>query len=445
MENILKLTATEIGKKINIGKVCPVELTEAYLEKIKLCPSSKSIFTTLMTDNALKQALEAKTRVKNNTRLSLLDGVPISWKDLFDFSGVKTEAGSALLKGRVPREDAVVIKNLTKAGVISLAKTHMTELAFSGLGLNPITKTPGNSINSKLAPGGSSSGSAVSVALNLVSGSIGSDTGGSIRVPAAWNNLVGLKTTHSLVSLKGVVPLCPRFDTIGPIVKSVEDAANFLSVLLGQNQIKLKENELATKKFAVIETALLENLDNEVSVSFEYSLDLLTKSGIKIKRLKSNIISDALALSSLIFSPEAYCTWKDVIERNPEKMYPPILERFRSGQSVSGPSYVSAWKNLELLRKQYINLVNQFDVTLAPTTAIFPPKIESLLNNDKYFSERNLLTLRNTRFANLMGLPALTIPTETNFCGFMLMGKPFKDKSLLSIGKRIETILKNRS
>ena len=445
MKNILKLSATQIGKEINLGRVCPIELTEAYLDKINLCQKSKSIFTTVMTDHALKQALNAKMRVKDNTRLSLLDGVPISWKDLFDTSGFRTEAGSALLKGRVPTRDALVIKNATKAGVISLAKTHMTELAFSGLGINPMTKTPGNSINSLLAPGGSSSGAAVSVALNLVSGSIGSDTGGSVRVPAAWNNLVGLKTTHNLLNLKGVVPLCPRFDTVGPIVKTVEDAANFLSVLLGENQISLLDDELATKKLAVIETTLLDNLDNEVGVSFEHSLDLLTKRGVRITRLKSNIVSDAMALSALIFSPEAYGTWKYLIEKNPEKMHKPVLERFRSGQEVSGPSYVNAWQNLEKLREHYSSLVNQFDVTLAPTTALIPPKIEHLLNNDKYFSERNLLTLRNTRFANLMGLPALTVPTETNFCGFMLMGKPFGERSLLSIGQSVEAILKNGS
>ena len=441
MENILKLTATQIGKELNLGKVCPIELTEAYLDKINLYSGSKSIFTTLTTEHALKQAQAAKLRIKNNNRFSLLDGVSISWKDLFDTSGFPTEAGSELLKGRIPKEDAVVVKNSTKAGLISLAKTHMTELAFSGLGINPVTKTPSNSVNSKLAPGGSSSGAAVSVALNLVSGAIGSDTGGSVRVPAAWNNLVGLKTTHSLLSLKGVVPLCPRFDTVGPIVKSVEDATNFLSVLLGKNQINLKDDILATKSFAVIETSLLETLDSEVSVSFEHSLDLLTKHGVKITRLKSNVISDAMALSSSVFSPEAYGTWKELIERNPEKMYPPVLERFRSGKQISGPSYVSAWQNLELLRQHYIKLVNQFDVTLAPTTAILPPKIEHLLTDDQYFSERNLLTLRNTRFANLMGLPALTLPTETNFCGFMLMGKPFEDVSLLSIGKSVESIL----
>ena len=232
MEQIFRLTATEIGYNISTGEVCPEELTEAYIKSIKTHPNSSSIFTTVMEESALKQASNAKLRARHNKRLSKLDGVTISWKDLCNMDGVATEAGSALLKNQVPNFNAVIVENATKAGLISLGKTHMTELAFSGLGINPVTETPGNSVNSELASGGSSSGSAVSVALNLASGSIGSDTGGSVRVPAAWNNLVGLKTTHGLASLYGIVPLCPKFDTIGPIVKSVEDAANFLSAIL---------------------------------------------------------------------------------------------------------------------------------------------------------------------------------------------------------------------
>ncbi len=442
MEKILKLTATEIGNRISAGKICPVEITEAYLDKIDSYPHSDSIFTEVMNESALTEACESRIRAKNNNRLSVLDGVCISWKDLCDTSGIATEAGSALLKNRIPSTNAVIIENAKKAGVISLGKTHMTELAFSGLGVNPITKTPGNSLNPKLAPGGSSSGAAVSVALNLTSGSIGSDTGGSVRVPAAWNNLVGLKTTHGLVSLKGIVPLCPKFDTIGPIVKSVEDAVNFLSSILNETKVELQKSNLKNKHFAIIETELLDDLEDKVGDSFEKSLNLLKDHGILISRIKSSIISDAMALAPLVFSPEAYATWKNVIEKDPSKMYPPILERFRSGQKISDPEYVNAWQDLEKLRKRYLDLVLQFDAVLAPTTAILPPKIDQLIESDEYFSERNLLALRNTRFANLMNLPALTIPTKTDFCGLMIIGKPLQEESLLTSGKLLENLIK---
>ncbi len=443
MEKILDLTATEIGKGISSCKICPVDLTEAYLSKIKANQKSESIFTTVMIESALKQAYEAKSRAKSNNRLSLLDGVCISWKDICDTNGVFTEAGSALLKNRVPNSNAKIIDYATNAGIISIGKTHMTELAFSGLGVNPITQTPENSIHSKLAAGGSSSGSAVSVALNLSSGSIGSDTGGSVRVPAAWNNLVGLKTTHGLVNMKGIVPLCPKFDTIGPIVKSVEDAANFLSVILYEKTITIKEDGVKPIHLAVLENTLLDTLDNKIATTFEKCLNSLGKSGTQITPIKSSIIHDAMALSSLVFSPEAYGTWKDLIEKNPTKMHPPVLERFRSGQKISGPDYVSAWQSLEKVRNQLVELVSSFDACIAPTTAILPPEINRLLCDNKYFSERNLLALRNTRFANLMGFPALTIPTNSDFCGFMIIGKPFQEEDLLNIGKGIEKIIKN--
>ena len=319
MEKILKLTATEIGNRISAGKICPVEITEAYLDKIDSYPHSDSIFTEVMNESALTEACESRIRAKNNNRLSVLDGVCISWKDLCDTSGIATEAGSALLKNRIPSTNAVIIENAKKAGVISLGKTHMTELAFSGLGVNPITKTPGNSLNPKLAPGGSSSGAAVSVALNLTSGSIGSDTGGSVRVPAAWNNLVGLKTTHGLVSLKGIVPLCPSFDTIGPIVKSVEDAANVLSAILIKKDISLNVENLANRRLAVIETIFTDTLDHEISLAFEECLNLLKSKGIQITGIKSPIINKTMATIQMFhMSPqEVWHQQKQSCERLP--------------------------------------------------------------------------------------------------------------------------------
>ena len=158
MEKILELTATEIGRGIASGKICPVDLTETYINRIKTNPKSQSIFTTVMINNALEQAYHARERAKKNIRLSLLDGVSISWKDICDTNGITTEAGSALLKDRVPSSNAEIIDAATNAGLISIGKTHMTELAFSGLGINPITQTPENSIEPKLAAGGSSSG-----------------------------------------------------------------------------------------------------------------------------------------------------------------------------------------------------------------------------------------------------------------------------------------------
>ena len=196
----LKMTACDLGRGIDNGSISPLALVKTYLNAIKKHPLQSEIYTNISSLSALKESEQAEISAKNNTRLSLLDGVPISLKDLFDSKDINTEAGSLLLSGRVPQSDAVVLQHATKAGLICLGKTHMSELAFSGLGLNPMTKTTPCINNLDAVSGGSSSGAAGSVAFNLASIGIGSDTGGSVRVPAAWNDLVGLKTTSGDIS-----------------------------------------------------------------------------------------------------------------------------------------------------------------------------------------------------------------------------------------------------
>ena len=175
-----------------------------------------------------------RKRAISGRRLSALDGVPISWKDLFDIKGYPCEAGSELLAGRLANQNCEVYNLAEAQGLICLGKTHMSELAFSGLGLNPVRETPPCVNHPESVPGGSSSGAATSVSFGLAAAGIGSDTGGSVRIPAAWNDLVGFKTTAGKLSLDGVVPLCSRFDTVGPLTKSVEDAARLFGVMSGR-------------------------------------------------------------------------------------------------------------------------------------------------------------------------------------------------------------------
>ena len=191
----------------------------------------------------LDEAKKSEVRQLNNKRKSFFDGIVLNWKDLFDIKKKKCEGGTQLLSGRISEIDAEVYKNAKNCGIITIGKTHLTELAFSGLGVNPKTGTPPNAVKQIVAPGGSSSGAAVATALNLSSAGIGSDTGGSVRIPAAWNNLVGFKPTHGKLSLHGVLKLCPNFDTVGPITKTVEDGSYKVKFLL---MIKL-ENYLNTK------------------------------------------------------------------------------------------------------------------------------------------------------------------------------------------------------
>ena len=206
MQDWLWASAADLGRGIASGDIDPEALCDAYLTAISGDTTRDTIYARLTEDRARSEAGAAATRARNGLRRGPLDGVPISWKDLFDSAGTATEAGTALLKGRVPQDDAVVLANATHGGAVCLGKTHMSELAFSGLGLNPVTATPPNRHDAALVPGGSSSGAATSVAFGLASVAIGSDTGGSVRNPAAWNDLVGLKTTLGRVPVKGAVP-----------------------------------------------------------------------------------------------------------------------------------------------------------------------------------------------------------------------------------------------
>ncbi|WP_109310670.1 amidase [Ruegeria sp. AU67] len=441
MQDWLTMTACDLGRGIGMGQIDPVELTETYLAAIDAHPHRDRIYARVTHDRARAEAQAAQERANLGLRRSLLDGVPISWKDLFDTADIATEAGSALLKGRVPEMDAVVVRNATAMGTVCLGKTHMSELAFSGLGLNPITGTPPCIDDEDAVSGGSSSGAAASVAWGLAACGIGSDTGGSVRIPAAWNNLVGLKTTAGRVSLEGTVPLCLRFDTVGPLTRSVEDAAQMLALLEGRSPPDLRGASLKGRRFANLQTVAQDDLRDEPRKAFEDGLQKLTEAGAEIVPLDVPELHDAMVLSGILYTTEAYGLWRDVIEANPNAMYPEILERFRSGQNATGAEYIAAWSRLKACRAAWDAATSGFDAVLAPTAPILPPNLDRLMNDHDYYVTENLLALRNTRIGNLMGLAALTLPTGIPGCGVMMMGYPGSEEALLRLGSAAEAAL----
>lgn len=434
-------TASEQGRAILAGLVSPVDLTDAYLEAIKRHPDRDLIFARMTPERARSEAIAAHDRARAGLRRGLLDGVPISWKDNIDSAGTATEAGSALLKGRVPKCDAAVLMNADAAGAVCLGKTHMTELAFSGLGLNPITATPPNALDPALAPGGSSSGAAVSVALGLAAASIGSDTGGSIRLPAAWNGLVGFKPTPGAVPMAGIVPLCPRFDVAGPIARSVEDCAELFATITATRAPDLNDARPAALRLLVLDGVPFDQAREAPVAAFEDAVDRLAHSGAAITRAAPPVVAEAMALSPLLFAPEAYGIWSAHIEDAPEAMYPPILARFRAGNDVSAPDFVAAWQKLDRLRAVWAETVAGFDAVILPTSPILPPDREALLADEALFAAENLLTLRNTRIGNLFGLPAISLPTARPACGIMAMGAAGGDLRLLRVARAMEDAL----
>ncbi len=437
-----RMSAADLGRGIGAGDVCPVALAEGFLEAIERHPQGTRIYARTMRARALDEAMAARARARAGLRRGALDGVPVSWKDLFDSAGVATEGGSALLAGRVPESDAEVLARLTRAGAVALGKTHTTEFAYSGLGLNPVTATPPCVNDPDAVPGGSSSGAAASVAFGLAPLAIGSDTGGSVRIPAAWNDLVGLKTTHGRLPLTGVVPLAPRFDTVGPLARTVEDAALALAALEEGVAPDLRGADLAGARLLVLEGAPFDGIREAPQTGFEEAVDALGRAGAQITRARLDSVEEALSLSAIIYTPECWAQWRDLLETAPEKVFAPILERFRSGHAHAAADYVAAWSRLNALRAAYLATTAEFDAVLLPTAPNLPPDAARLMEDHAYFTTENLLTLRNTRIGNMLGLCALTLPTGTPSVGISLMMPPMEDLRLLRLGAAAEVALR---
>lgn len=432
-------SAAEIGRGIAAGVVCPLALTESYLAAIEAHPLADRIYARLTPERARAEAAAARDRAQSGARRSPLDGVPISWKDLFDTAGVATEAGSKLLEGRIPERDAEVLRTATAAGLVCLGKTHMSELAFSGLGLNPSTATSPCVNDEAAVSGGSSSGAAASVAFGLAAAAIGSDTGGSVRVPAAWNDLVGLKTTAGRVSLNGTVPLAAKFDTVGPLCRTVEDAALLLAVLEGRPAPDLRGARAPGLRFARLRSLVEDDLEEAPRRAYEAALERLSAAGATIEDIDLPLVPHAQDLASILYTSEAYGLSKEMIEAAPEKMFPEILTRFRIGREHSAADYIAAWRDLEAMRAEWAAEVARFDAVLCPTVPILPPKKTRLETEEAYYKSANLLTLRNTRVGNLMGLAVLTLPTGAPSCGLSVMARAWDEDRLLRLGAAVET------
>lgn len=441
MRDWLKAGVADLGRGIGAGEIDPVALTETYLDAIDAHPEGARIYSAVTHTRARAEAAAAAMRAKTGQRRGLLDGVPISWKDMFDSAGTATEAGSRLLKGRVPDRDAEVLRRAGAAGMVCLGKTHMSELAFSGLGLNPMTATSPCINDAGAVAGGSSSGAATSIAHDLAPGAIGSDTGGSVRVPAAWNDLVGLKTTAGRVSLGGCVPLAARFDTVGPLARTVEDAALLLGVLEARPAPDLTGATLRGMRFAALQSTVMDDLREAPARAYEAASERLQAAGATVTQVTAPEVDEAMGLAPVLFSSEAYGTWGKLIEAEPDLMFGPIRDRFRGGQAFSAPEFVAAWQRLDSLRAAWAARMAGYDAVLMPTAPNLPPNAQRLLEDSGYYVTENLLTLRNTRVGNLMGLAAITLPTGVPSCGIMLCGQAMGEDRLLRIAKAAEAAL----
>jgi len=438
------MSAAGLGRAIGAGEIDPRDLAEVFLAAMSAHPDTDRIYARTTPARARAGADAAAARARSGTRLGPLDGVAISWKDNYDIEGEVTEAGSMLLKGKVAARDAAAFAAATASGLVCLGKTHMSELAFSGLGVNPITATPPNAIEPARAPGGSSSGAAVSTALGLAAAGIGSDTGGSVRIPAGWNGLAGLKTTAGAISCEGVVPLSTTLDTVGPLCRTVEDCGLLYAAMAGLAQRVPGPAELTGARFLIPESVVLEGCDPEVAAAFEAALDALAQAGAHLTRAPVPELDEALDVAarlSAVVTTEGWRLWGETIEANPGVMYPLIEQRFRAGMGGSVEGDREAFAEYARLSRAVQGRMAGGGPMLMPTSPCLPPLVADLLADDEYFSKRNLLGLRNTRLGNLLTLSALTLPSAVPMAGLMLVAGPGQEELLLALGQAMEGVV----
>lgn len=414
------------------------ELTATSLERAK---RTSSVFTSLYQEPALAAAALADSQLSSGIKLSPLAGLPVSVKDLLDVAGETTLAGSVVLRGHaLATHDAPVIARLRAAGAAIIGKTNMTEFAFSGVGLNPHYGTPVNPCDSSVAriPGGSSSGAAVSVAAGICVAGIGSDTGGSIRIPAALCGLVGYKPTMRRVPVAGTIPLSASLDTICAMTRSVEDCLLVDSVI---SDVPLAPAVLPLSglRLAVPQEVVLDSMDKHVAASFQAALQTLSLAGAKIVELPMQLLHEARQIN--LFAPiEAYAWHQDLLNHSGHLYDQRVAARMRMGADYSPQDYV----RLQSERRNWIVKMEAelmgFDALLMPTVPMVAPAIADLEQSDETYFEINRLMLRNPSLINLLDGCAITLPCHTQGTlpvGISVAGTAMSDSHIISVAKAI--------
>jgi aspartyl-tRNA(Asn)/glutamyl-tRNA(Gln) amidotransferase subunit A len=377
-----------------------------------------------------------------------LAGIPISVKDLFDVQGEITRAGARVLPEHAATRDAVAIGRLRAAGAVLVGRTNMTEFAYSGLGINPHYGTPANPFDRETAriPGGSSSGAAVSVADGMAAAAIGSDTGGSCRIPAALCGVTGFKPTASRIPLDGAVPLSCSYDSVGSMAPSVACCASIDSVMAGETDAPTPPSSVRGLRLAVPAKPVLDDMDAHVASAFERTLSRLAAAGAILREVEFdswNALAE-LTLHGGLVAAEAWAWHVNMICNQANQYDPRVLSRIRFGSQQSTAEYLRTKARRSLLCRQADVELQPFDAVVCPTVPIIAPRIAELAD-ERVYTSTNRLLLRNPSIANMLDLCALSIPCHEAGrapVGVMLMGRHMSDRRLLAIGAGVEAILR---
>jgi aspartyl-tRNA(Asn)/glutamyl-tRNA(Gln) amidotransferase subunit A len=376
-------------------------------------------------------------------------GIPISIKDLFDIKGQVTRAGSRALDDSAPAEaDAPVVARLRRAGFIVIGRTNMTEFAYSGIGINPHYGTPKSTWQRNVGhvPGGSSSGAAVSVADGMAHGALGTDTGGSCRIPAAYNGIVGYKPTQRRVPLAGGVPLSFTLDSFGPLARTAQCCAVLDAVLADEPVQPLQPRPIKGMRLAVPTTVALDELDDEVARAFERALESLSRQGALIERIAAPEFLDVGVMNTKggFAAAEGYAWHRYLIVSHGDVYDPRVALRIMRGEAISAADYIDLLEMRKSLIARATVRLAPYDALVMPTTANTPPRIADLAD-DKAFTKANLLSLRNCTLINMIDGCAISLPCHREGeapVGLMLAASGGADRRIFELASAMEAVIR---
>jgi aspartyl-tRNA(Asn)/glutamyl-tRNA(Gln) amidotransferase subunit A len=445
-------TLAFLSAELQAGRRTSRDLVEACLARLETAPEgARRAFVSVAGPSARAAADAIDAARERKDPLPPYAGIPISIKDLFDVAGEITTAGSRVLAHDTPAEaDAPIVDRLKRAGFVIIGRTNMTEFAYSGLGLNPHFGTPsleGNDDDS-LIPGGSSSGAAVSVRLGMAHGAIGTDTGGSCRIPAAFCDLTGFKPTASRVPREGCIPLSSTLDSIGPIARSVDCCTVLDAVMAGDRPEPLQGRPLKGARLLVPETLVLDDLDAPVASAFDMVLSTLSNAGAKISVAKVSEFAEAQDLNANggFAAIESFAWHRKLLETRADLYDPRIIELIRRGEDVSAADYIDLVNARQSLVRRATRELSAFDAIVMPTVPRRPPRIGDL-SDPRDYTHFNRLFLRNSFIINMIDGCALALPigeAEHPQCSLTVAGISGADRTVLEISRTIEILLAER-
>jgi aspartyl-tRNA(Asn)/glutamyl-tRNA(Gln) amidotransferase subunit A len=447
------LSISELGKHYRSGQLSPVEVTRAHLNAIQDQNERTHDFITVTGERALADAEAAEIGFRAGRDLGPLQGVPIALKDLVDTKGIVTSAGTTIWKDRIPEEDATVVRRLAGAGTVLLGKTNLVEFAFGPYGLNPHYGTPPNPWDADRVPGGSSSGSGGAVARGCAFAAIGTDTGGSIRLPASFCGIVGLKPTVQRVSRAGVVPLSWTLDSIGPLTRGVMDTAYIFDAIAGFDAAdaethrapafapcaELLDGEVAGLRVGIVRDPFFDGAEDEIIDRVEAAAAQLEGLGVMVEELALPEAREELNAeldgkgSVSIMCVEGFACHEQTLSDRGDEVDSRIRERITVGRDIPSATYARALTEQVRLRTQVVDRMQHFDAILAPTTLYPAPLMDEVSKAPARLT---------TRLVNYLGLCAVSIPcgfTDNGLpVGLQLIGKPFDERTLLNLALAYE-------